>query len=101
MDASRSCHFSQRWIVCNLVSVSLKRVKFSPGLSRYLLFDDGPTAIARARFRFDRALLRASMHKRALTEDPNCQLCDVPETVHHALADCPRYDNFRATARAQ
>jgi hypothetical protein len=81
-------------------SKSLGQVKLEPGLSPYLLVDDTVTARARARLRFDRARLNASLHRRQLRDDPLCDLCLAPETPHHLLADCAHTGVLRAQTRA-
>src|SRR6185437_14772933 len=82
---------------CSTGAKSLRALKTSPGLSRYLKLDDQQTACARARLRFNRARLNASLHERKAIDSPDCTACGVPETVHHAVCDC----NLRATAAAE
>jgi hypothetical protein len=89
----------QRWRSTG--AKSLRALKTSPGLSRYLKLDDQQTACARARLRFNRARLNASLHERKCIDSPDCTACGVPETVHHAVCDCNRYANLRATAAAE
>ena len=46
-------------------------------------------------FKFDKLsdnLCAENMHQR---DSPNCNHCNIPETTHHFLFECPQYQNQR------
>ena len=69
----------------------LKGLKLQPGPASYLLHDGRKLSTIRARLRLNRCSLNASLAERRITGDPNCDVCQVPETVEHCLLVCPRY----------
>ena len=77
------------------MSKLLQGVKLQHGVSHYLTSDTRIICSIRARLRFDRALLNASLAQRRLRLSPDCELCNTPESVEHCLVACERYDNCR------
>lgn len=61
----------------------------------YILHDDRPTVILRARIRLNRHHFLARQHKLGLEPSPDCPVCKVPETAHHVLFDCVRFELAR------
>lgn len=81
--------------------VPLLTHKFEPGLSVYLLLDDKHTASRRARLRFDRSGLRASLAKRRLVPSPDCPDCKgAVDDADHVLLTCPAFAGPRANCAA-
>src|SRR6185436_14750454 len=93
-------HQWQEWQSNDIGCWQLKGLKLSSGPSLYLLHDGRRLATLRARLRFNRCSLRASLAERRLSADPNCEVCAVPETVEHCLLVCPRYTIARQECAA-
>src|SRR6185295_7238779 len=73
-------------------SLPLLNVKFKPGMSLYLVRDNKDIASRRARLRFDRSGLGASLAKRRLVASADCPDCKgVTDDAEHALLQCPRF----------
>src|SRR4051812_38417892 len=76
-------------------------VKFKPDIADYLLHDSKVVAARRARLRFDKSSLRASLHSRRIAADPFCPDCkNITESPQHAILDCPSYANARTACSA-
>jgi hypothetical protein len=74
-----------------------KRLKSKPGMAVYLFHDSKVVAARRARLRFNKSSLRASLHSRRLAADPHCPDCkNVTESPQHVIFDCPTYAIARA-----
>ena len=78
---------------------SLKAVKLRPGISQHLMLDDRVVCTMRARLRFNRSSLNASLAERKVTSDARCQNCGVPETTEHCLLYCQLHDTGRAACQ--
>jgi len=79
-----------------------QNVKLRPGFEqyRYLLWDTRETASRRARLRFDRSGLRASLAHRRLVQSADCPDCKgVADTAEHVLLECPSYAAQRQACR--
>jgi len=74
----------------------VKLLKLNTGPSRYLILDNREAASRRARLRFDRSGLQASLKQRRLTANENCPDCKgEPDTADHVLLRCPTFDQAR------
>jgi hypothetical protein len=71
------------------------QLDLSPWPADYLKLDDRQTAILRARLRLNRHHFRARQHRLGLEDSPDCTVCSVPETAHHVLFECVRFDLSR------
>jgi hypothetical protein len=79
----------------------VKALKLLPGPARYLTLDDKEVASRRARLRFDRSGLRASLRQRRLVASDDCPDCKgVTDTAEHVLLVCPAYQVERKTCVA-
>jgi hypothetical protein len=79
----------------------VKALKLSTGPARYLTLDDKDVASRRARLRFDRSGLRASLRQRRLVASDDCPDCKgVPDTADHVLLACPAFQLERKTCEA-
>jgi len=88
------------WVFDSSTANHLKGIKLNYGTSSYLLHDSRAICNVRARLRFDKASLHASLAQRRIVQDPNCALCHVPETVEHCILHCQRFDNLRTTCKS-
>jgi hypothetical protein len=71
-------------------------LKLEPGLPAYLVHDNKTTAARRARLRFDRTGLNASLFHRRLAASPDCPECKgQAETADHVIMQCPKYNAAR------
>lgn len=98
---------SSRSLTYTALSKQVKLIRNAPKPSRYadldpkaqptyyIMHDDRLTAILRARIRLNRHHFRARQHKLGLEPSPDCPVCQVPETAHHVLFDCVRFDLAR------
>jgi hypothetical protein len=66
-----------------------------PKPTPYILSDDRPTAILRARIRFNRHHFNARQSRLGLSDTADCSVCHVPETDSHVLFHCARFDRAR------
>ena len=74
----------------------VKLLKLQPGIACYLTLDDKEVASRRARLRFDRSGLRASLRQRRLVPTADCPDCKgVPDTAEHVLMSCPSFSGER------
>ena len=79
----------------------VKLLKLKPGPACYLRLDSKEVASRRARLRFDRSGLRASLKQRRLVASDDCPDCKgVPDTAKHVLLHCPAYAAARQTCEA-
>jgi hypothetical protein len=85
----------------------LRSLKSRSGRSWYLYVEKRPTAILRARLRFNRAFLAESLFQRGLADSPLCKLhprCRTRgehQTVDHALLHCPAISEAREVCRRE
>jgi hypothetical protein len=77
-----------------------KLLKFSPGTSCYISHDSPFVAARRARLRFDRSSLNASLFKRRCSPTDKCPVCGLVEDTDHVLLHCPAYDAARQACKA-
>lgn len=83
---------------------TLQACKTRPGRSWYLYIEPRAAAVLRARLRFNRASLAASLSRRALKASPccphpPCRAGGVEESVEHGLMHCPMLDDARRRCR--
>jgi hypothetical protein len=79
----------------------VKLLKWLTGPARYLALDSKEVASRRARLRFDRSGLRASLRQRRLVASADCPDCKgVPDTAEHVLLHCPAYAAARQACAA-
>jgi hypothetical protein len=80
----------------------VKLLKWITGPARYLDLDGKEIASRRARLRFDRSGLRASLHQRRLAVSADCPDCkDSPDTADHVLLNCGTYNAERLACVSQ
>lgn len=80
----------------------VKLLKWSTGPARYLALDGKEIASRRARLRFDRSGLRASLRMRRLVDSEECPDCKAPaDTAEHVLLHCRAYDDARLACVTQ
>ena len=80
----------------------VKLLKWSTGPARYLALDGKEIASRRARLRFDRSGLRASLHQRRLAVSADCPDCKgLADTADHVLMHCGVYNAARQACVAQ
>jgi hypothetical protein len=89
-------HTVDQWQLDNWSEVKegsklLKGLKTQAGPSSYLLSDERRLSAVRARLRFDRASLNASLAQRSVLANANCPTCGQIDTVEHCLLECPRF----------
>jgi hypothetical protein len=87
------------WKFESKLTTDLQGVKQSPGTSLYMLRDTRPVCNLRARLRFNRCGLNASLAQRRVVPSPLCLMCGVDETVEHCLLECDSYDIVRNTCK--
>jgi len=76
------------------------QLHLTPETALYIRRDSRPDAILRARIRLNRAHFNARQYKLQLSDSPLCAVCQVPETDHHALIQCPRFSSARFACQA-
>ena len=80
----------------------VKLLKWHTGPARYLALDGKEIASRRARLRFDRSGLRASLHQRRLAASAECPDCKAPgDTAEHVILQCGVYNAARLACAAQ
>src|SRR5262245_47932264 len=67
-------HELDQWADSPAGSNALKGLKAAPGPSQYLLYDLRHVSPLRARLRFGRSSLNASLAERKIMPDPNCRM---------------------------
>ena len=84
-----------QWSDAKEGSKQLKALKTQAGPSGYLLADDRRLSAVRARLRFDRASLNASLAQRCVVPDASCPHCGQVDSVEHCLLECKRFASQR------
>lgn len=94
----------KRWWFSDNGPGSLKGLKCKAGPSYYILHERNRRLQAiRARLRFDRASLNASLNQRRVIgyDSPLCATCNMADTIDHCLLECKSYDAERKAANAE
>src|SRR6185437_4560349 len=74
----------------------VKLLKWNTGPARYLALDGKEIASRRARLRFDRSGLQASLHQRRLAVSADCPDCKGSrDTADHVVLNCGTYNAAR------